>query len=262
MAESNEDIRERRTSPYCSSVRFRIVYTKRILVILLLVILVVPLLYLIPSATTKVRLTIQSDCTYEPFTLIGFNKTALSYENISIAKNSGNNDWKVQSIELYLNSYSRNVNSSTMIQYVIYHKNIPSLNSYNNMKIILFQNDSGYKIDNCCPIFNLNGYSSLSVCPVDYILSYIKITLVSTNDNILFSLEFYHFFQENKYTELKYSLSTEIKVKALTFNSTTFEEWNNWSFNNGTMPNNYPYLIDTEIRRYNGWNDRLGVENI
>lgn len=262
MSNQPSESKEKRTSPYCASVRVRIVYTKRIIAIFLLIMLVIPLLYLIPSATTKVRLSVPANCTYEPFDLVLFNKNTLSYENSTVLLNDGFTDWKVSSVELYLNSYIRNINESTMIQYVIYGKDIPSLKSYNNMKIILFQNTSGYKIQNINTNLTLNGYNSLTLCPVDYILSYLKLTIVSTHDNLSFSIDFYHFFRNDRYIELKYSLSTEIIIDRLSFNNFSYYNWYNWKFNNDIMPNTYPYLINTTIRRYNSWNDRLGVGSI
>lgn len=250
---------EKRVSPYCKNVEERVFKTRKWFVIIFILLLVLPLLYVIPCYTTMLRLKFNSSLHTDSFIVSSFDNDTQLYSNISI--NNGNSfgysQWAIQSINLYLNPYNPTLTNTEMLQHVIYgqkHKEILNtirVNVYNDINAYNYQFD------------DIAGKRFDFVLPVDYVLSYLEVTIVSLNQaDEYFSVKFYHFFQDDIRIDLKFLTISEIAVKGFYFHQTAFEQWYAWKYYDATIPSVYPYTLDLQIRRYNDVTDMIGVDSI
>jgi len=175
------------------------------------------------------------------------------------------NDWKIKSIELYFNPYTPNLNRTEMMKHVLDHEEKPLVNYFelNSLKVIItsdfYENQIGIS-----QILSINGFYHWYNLPVDYQLSYLKISIIpiGVGNSESFTVDFYHFFQGENRTELKLMTNSEVILNGLIFNNNTYSDFYNWKFNGGIIPNVYPYDIDLSVRRYNQISNFFGVESL
>lgn len=260
-------ILEKRSSKYCNRVKSKISYASRFILVVFLLLLIIPILYLIPCNTTYLVFKIASRASFQPFTFPSLTIASQQYHNMTIVDNNTSeyNDWKIKSIELYFNPYTPNLNRTEMMKHVLDHEEKPLVNYFelNSLKVIItsdfYENQIGIS-----QILSINGFYHWYNLPVDYQLSYLKISIIpiGVGNSESFTVDFYHFFQGENRTELKLMTNSEVILNGLIFNNNTYSDFYNWKFNGGIIPNVYPYDIDLSVRRYNQISNFFGVESL
>ncbi len=256
------DLSTKRVSAKCLKLTKKIHIGRLYLIAICCILIIIPILYLIPCSDARLRFTVNQNAFYTPFTVNSFSISNDQYENLSITPDI---DWDIQYIEVGFNPFIYTIKNNVMLRHLVYHDYITDLGidtvRLNSLRVRVFESKNEYwKIGNTS--FDINGLDIIHTIPTDYVLSYIKIVVSGINDN-QFEVEFYHFFYEDTKTDLKYGMTTQIIINNLQFNSTSYAEWYNWKYLNGTtVPNGYPYEIGVNVRRYNMITDALGVYSV
>lgn len=256
----------KRISKECLYTKNAIVSVKRYIIVILLLLLIIPLLYLIPCNTSSVKIRYSHDVSIDNFEVPSYSG-GISH-NLLLSSNINETIypyWRIKQISLVLSSYTSYLNTSEMLQSVIYDKYFPMNYQINTLTIETFTPQTDYQLGNLSDYPLLNDRFNYYECPVDYILSYLKITIESSPENQTeaFEVSFYHFFQEDRYIEIKLGLINEILISRLRFDNGSYPLWHDWiSQTNTTIPDTYPYQIDLQIRRRNLLTDKLDIYSI
>jgi len=250
---------EKRVSPYCKKVEERVFMTRKWFIIIFVLLLVLPLLYVIPCYTTMLKIKFSPSLSSDQFIVSSFENDSQSYHNLSI--NNGNSfgyaDWAITSINLYLNPYNPILTSTEMLQYVVY--DVPNDDILNTIRVNVYNDISGYNYQ----FAEIDGKRFEFILPVDYVLSYLEVTIESLRQlDEYFSVSFYHFFQDDIRIDLKFLTISEINIREFSFNEAAFDHWYMWKYQSGDIPSNYPYLLDVDIKRYNEVTEMFGVDSI
>jgi hypothetical protein len=258
----NEKHLIKRISPLCKNVENKIIKTRQYILIIFLFALIFPLLYIIPCSNTNIYIQYNRLVEIEPFMIDSYSNEVNQNHNLTVSEEISDKTWKIQSVILYLNSFQTDLNNIQMMQQVEYNQidqnTQNNQNKINNLKFIIFNNN------NYTYQFSQIGQKIHSTyeCPVDYVLSYLEITIISNLENEDFIFKYYHFFQNNERNDIKFNVISELTILSFNFDMNAYIEWYNWKHYNGEIPTVYPYMIDVYIRRYNLVTEYFKVESI
>lgn len=254
----------KRISKECLYTKNAIVSVKRYITVILLLLLIIPLLYLIPCNTSYIKIRYNHDLQMDNFQVWSYSEG--TPHNLLLSSNMNETtypDWRVKQVQLVLSSYTSYLNTTEMLQSVIYDKYFPMNYQINTLTIESFNPDTDYQFGEMSYYYSMNNRLNYYECPVDYILSYLQITIESVNQTEVFEVNYYHFFQEDHYIEVKLGLVNEISISRLRFENGSYPLWHDWiTQTNTTIPTSYPYQIDLQIRRRNVLTDQLDIYSI
>lgn len=263
--ENTKSKEKKRISPTCLNFQHKVNNTKKFLISFFLLLIILPILYLIPCATTYLTLQVNNYANCTGFLTPAYQRSTHSNPTLNISSynyDSNYTTWSVESIDLYFNSYTPNINKTSMIQYIAYNKTDDHLFQTNTLHLNLFRDLTHI---NQFESFNaINGLYRYYKIPVDYILSYMKITISNSQSDtdFIFSTDFYYFFMGDSCIEIKYQLISQITLNSLKFDPNAYQHWLNWQTHPTEIPTDYPYMINLELRRYNSVTTLFGVYSI
>jgi len=242
-------------SPKCKKVRNRITTSKNIIFVVSMGILIISLLFLISAQTAYIGLNIQYNADIAPFSVPVLNTTSYSYDNMTIDPNGYttiDTSWEIESIQLFASSYSPMITKIQSMQYVIYGVSNPLIERpINTLSMYFYDSKSEIAIIGG-GFYNLDYLNIQHSVSSEYVLSYIKINIIPQQQSSInnYSVSFYYFFQGDKLTSTNMGMVTSITINNLNFNSTDYNLWYNWKYNNGAIPSTYPFTINVTLNDF------------